>query len=71
MNPHHLKAEADQAIAETEQLLQVARVAQRLGVGRSTVYRWIESGAIVAVRLPGPIYRIPASEVIRLKNPSQ
>ncbi len=74
MDPHHVLAAADQEIVVAERLLQVARVAVLLGVGRSTVYRWIESGVIVAVRYPGPIYRIPVSEIVRLRaenKPSQ
>lgn len=49
------------------ELLRIPQVAERLGVSRASVYRWITEGRLPAVQLGGsgaPI-RVPASELDR------
>ena len=43
-----------------------AEVAALLRVHRSTVVRWIDEGRVEAMKTPGGMYRIPASEVERI-----
>ena len=47
------------------QLLTLAQVAHRMNVSRRTVFRWIESGALPAVRL-GAVIRIEPADLDRL-----
>lgn len=47
-------------------LLRVKEAAVQLGRPTLTVYRWIEAGKIVGVRLGGFLY-VPRSEVERIK----
>ena len=47
------------------QLLTLAQVAHRMNVSRRTVFRWIESGALPAVRL-GAVIRIDPADLDRL-----
>jgi putative resolvase len=42
--------------------------ARALGVSRITVYRWIWEGRIRAYATPGGRYRIPASELRRIRG---
>lgn len=51
---------------ETERLLTVRRAAERLGVGYSTLKRWVLSGAVRTTRTEGGHHRIPESEIERL-----
>ncbi|MBA7711728.1 hypothetical protein ES703_120694 [subsurface metagenome] len=51
----------------TEDLSSVANAAKELGRPRVTIYRWIEAGKIVGIKLGGILF-IPKSEVERLKN---
>jgi len=51
----------------TEDLSSVADTAKELGRPRVTIYRWIEAGKIVGIKLGGILF-IPKSEVKRLKN---
>jgi len=51
----------------TSDLVSVAKAAEELGRPRITIYRWIESGKIVGVKLGGILF-IPVSEVERLKE---
>jgi excisionase family DNA binding protein len=54
--------------AKTEALLvRPMQAAIMLGVGRSTVYRLIEEGALPSVRLGG-IVRIPLSAIRRIAS---
>lgn len=41
---------------------------KRLGVGRTTVYRWLGEGRIKAVKIGGTVL-IPESELTRLLTP--
>ncbi len=66
MDPHHVLAAADQAIAETELLLEVSAVALRLNVSTWTVRRWAKHGKIIVVRTPTNGYRVPRSELQRI-----
>jgi excisionase family DNA binding protein len=51
----------------TSDLVSVAQAARELGKHRATVYRWVEDGIIVGIKLAGSLF-IPKSEVERLKN---
>lgn len=42
------------------ELLTATEVAERMGVTRATVYRWIRLGHLQSVRTPGVGHRIPA-----------
>jgi excisionase family DNA binding protein len=44
------------------------QVADLFKVSLSTVERWLRLGLVEGIRLPGGQYRIPASEVERLKK---
>lgn len=48
-----------------EELAEICRVHV------STVRRWINTGRLQAIRLPGGMYRIPTAEVERLRRPLQ
>ena len=50
-----------------EKPLSVAEVAVELGVARITVHRWLKAGTIDGFQLPGGHYRIPLSEVHRIR----
>ena len=51
----------------TDDLLSVGKAAKALGTSRWSVYRWIDTGKILSIRLGGILF-IPTSEVERLKN---
>ena len=51
----------------TSDLVSVQDAAKELGRPRITIYRWIEAGKIIGIKLGGIIF-IPTSEVERLKN---
>ncbi|MBA7625709.1 hypothetical protein ES703_33141 [subsurface metagenome] len=51
----------------TEDLSSVANAAKELGRPRVTIYRWIEAGKIIGIKLGGILF-IPKSEIERLKN---
>ncbi len=51
---------------KTNDLLSVAQVAQELQKPKLTIYRWIDSGKILSLRLGNTLY-VPTSEVERLK----
>jgi excisionase family DNA binding protein len=55
---------------ETERMLTVAEVAERLRASVDTVRRWLRSGKLRGVKPGGSRlgYRIPESEVRRLLN---
>lgn len=44
-------------------LLRVGQAAERLGVSKSTMERWLRRGLIPHVYLPGNMLRIPAAEL--------
>lgn len=50
---------------QSEELLTVPDVARLLRVAGSTVRKWVASGRIPFVELPGGEYRIPRTELIR------
>ena len=56
---------SEEQTAEQE-LLTTQEVADQLRVERQTVYRWIESGRIEAIKLRGGTIRIRQSEINRL-----
>lgn len=51
----------------TSDLVSVAQAAIELGRPRSTIYRWVDAGKIVGIKLGGIIF-VPKSEVERLKK---
>ena len=51
----------------TSDLLSVAQVAKELNQARYTIYRWVEAGKLVGIKLGGILF-IPRSEVERIKN---
>ena len=50
--------------------LKPVEVATMCGVTAATVVRWIRQGRIAAIQLPGGLYRIPSSEIPRIKRPT-
>jgi putative resolvase len=52
----------------TKKYFSVRGFARILGVSKITVYRWIWEGRVKAVRLPSGRYRIPASELRRIRR---
>jgi len=52
---------------DTGEVYDVQEAAKLIGIGYATVYRWIKSGKIIAVRLAGRTL-IPKSEVERLRR---
>lgn len=51
----------------TSDLYSVAEAAKELNKPKLTIYRWIDSGKIIALRF-GSIKYVPKSEVDRLKE---
>lgn len=51
---------------QTERMLRLGEVETRLAISRWTIYDWIRSGTIHAMRLPSGYFRIPESEVERI-----
>ena len=51
----------------TNDLMSVQDTAKELGRHRYQIYRWIESGKIVAIKLGGILF-IPKSEIERVKS---
>lgn len=51
----------------TNDLMSVQDAAKELGRHRYQIYRWIESGKIVSIKLGGILF-IPVSEVERIKK---
>lgn len=51
----------------TADLVSVAQAAKELGKPRLTIYRWVDAGKIVSIKLGGILF-IPRSEVERLKE---
>ncbi len=51
----------------TSDLFSVSNAAKELGRPRITIYRWIEAGKIVGIKLGGILF-IPKEEIARLKN---
>ncbi|GAJ21111.1 unnamed protein product, partial [marine sediment metagenome] len=51
----------------TADLVSVAEAAKQLSLARYTIYRWVDAGKIIGIKLGGIIF-IPKSEVARLKN---
>jgi len=49
-------------------MLSTGEAAEVLGVGVTTIKRWIQLGLLRAVRTPGGHWRIPASEIARLRK---
>jgi excisionase family DNA binding protein len=52
-----------------ERLFTPSQVGRLLGVHKSTVRRWVRSGEVTAIRLPGGAYRIREAEIKRLSKP--
>lgn len=51
----------------TDDLLTVPKAAKQLGRPKMTLYRWIDAGKIMTIKLGGILF-IPKTEVERLKN---
>jgi excisionase family DNA binding protein len=57
----------------TEELIKPSVAAKRLGIARSTIYKWIEERRIGSVEIPGkpgerPTVRIPRSELEKFER---
>lgn len=52
---------------EARELFTVPEAAKELGKPPMTLYRWIESSKLIAIRVGGILF-VPKSEVERLKN---
>jgi excisionase family DNA binding protein len=53
---------------ESTEYLTPREVAEQLHVSQGTVVRWVRLGLVEGIRLPGGQYRIPKSEIDRLKK---
>jgi len=51
-----------------ERLLKLADLERELGVSRWTLYEWLKEGKICGQKLPCGHYRVPASELKRLRS---
>lgn len=56
-----------------EELIKPSVAAKRLGIARSTIYKWIDEGRIGSVEIPGkpgerPTVRIPRSELDKFER---
>lgn len=49
-------------------MLKVAKVAEELNIFTAAVYNWIQTNRIKAIRLPSGGYRVPESELRRIKD---
>jgi len=58
-------SEKIQITIESGDLVSVSRAAEMLSRPRITIYRWVESGKILSIKLGGIIF-IPWTEVERL-----
>ena len=47
--------------------VSVTQFAELFGISRQTVWKWIKAGKLKVIRL-GKLYRIPVSEVERIKR---
>jgi excisionase family DNA binding protein len=54
--------------AKSSEFISAREVAEVLGVSQNTVLRWVRLGLVEATKLPGGTYRIPRSELERLKK---
>jgi len=54
-----------------EKLYSPKQAAELLGLKKLTIYRWIKSGRVRAVRLPNNRLRIAESELGKLVEPNQ
>ena len=52
---------------DTAELYGTIEAARLIGIGYATLYRWIKSGHLIAVKLAGRTL-IPKSEIDRLKE---
>jgi len=60
-------SELKEITVTTNDLMSVQDTAKELGRHRYQIYRWIDSGKIVAIKLGGVLF-VPKSEVERLKG---
>lgn len=51
-----------------KEMFHPREVAKFLSIARSTIYLWIHTGQIEAVKLPGKTYRIRKSEILRMQK---
>ena len=52
----------------TEELIKPSVAAKRLGIARSTIYKWIAERRIGSVELPGGTVRIPRAELEKFER---
>ncbi len=50
------------------EMLSIQEVADRLNVNYVTVFRWVKSGEVEAVRIGRKIWRIPRESYLKLVN---
>jgi excisionase family DNA binding protein len=58
------KIPSDEEVLLSVEMLTITQVAKWARVSTKTIYRWIESGKIPAVKLGKRTYRIPAGAVL-------
>jgi excisionase family DNA binding protein len=54
--------------SKSSEFVSPRAVAEVLDVSHGTVLRWVRLGLVEAIKLPGGTYRIPRSELERLKK---
>ena len=63
----HMAEEGVTIRVNTGDLVSVQDAAKELGRPRVTIYRWVDAGKIIGIKLGGILF-IPVSEVERIKN---
>ena len=52
----------------SETMLRPKQVAERYGLNVMTIYRWIKTGKLPAVKIGGKCYRIKASDLANFER---
>lgn len=54
-------------LVDTDEVYNAVEAARKIGIGYATLYRWIKSGKLIAIKLAGRTL-IPKTEVERLQK---